>query len=108
MCTMIAAKLPLTAAAKGPRGWFPADHAYLAYDHPCTLAAEHALLLDFVREADGPGQRLAVELPLPDAVALRDALTRAIDQATAEDTAVDAARDGVAPDPETLDSASDS
>ena len=104
MCTMIAAKLPLTAAAKGPRGWFPADHAYVAYDHPFTLAAEHALLLDFVREADGPGQRL----PLPDAVALRDALTRAIDQATAEDTAVDAAHDGVAPEPETLDSASDS
>ena len=99
MCTMIAAKLPLTAAAKGPRGWFPADHAYVAYDHPAQLAAEHALLLDFVREADGPAQRLAVELPLPDAVALRDALTRAIDQA--------AAHDAVAEQPVAIDSAID-
>ena len=97
MCTMIAAKLPLTAAAKGPAGWFPADHAYLAYDHPARLAAEHALLLDFVREADGPAQRLAVELPLDDAVALRDALSRAIDQA--------AAHEGVAAAAPVLDSA---
>src|SRR5437763_389315 len=57
MCTMIAAKLPLEGSGKGPAGWFPIDHAYIAYDHTFHVQLEHALTLDFVNEARGPGAR---------------------------------------------------
>jgi hypothetical protein len=34
----------------------------VSYDHPYDLPLEHALNIDFVNEAAGPGARVAVEL----------------------------------------------
>ncbi len=34
----------------------------MSYDHPFNAPLEHALNIDFVDEAQGPGARVAVEL----------------------------------------------
>jgi len=90
MCTMIGEKIALHASAKGGAEWFTADHAYVAYDHPTHANLDHALGIDFVRETPDGGdsrmQRIAVELDLHNARAIRDALTRAIDQAALHDS----------------------
>jgi hypothetical protein len=62
MCTTIAEKAPIAGSAKGPRGWFPFAEVYVAYDHPFHAPLEHAVGLDFVNEAAGPGARVAVEI----------------------------------------------
>ncbi|MBI3824820.1 MAG: hypothetical protein HY294_02355 [Candidatus Rokubacteria bacterium] len=45
----------------GPQ-WFEVREANVSYDHPYDLPLEHALNIDFVNEALGPGARVAVEL----------------------------------------------
>ena len=62
MCTTIAGKCPVSGSAKGPDGWFRLDQAYVGYDHPVHAPLDHALSLDFVSEAIGPGARVGVEL----------------------------------------------
>lgn len=74
MCTMIAEKRALDGAGKGPQGWFALDQVYVTYDHPFELKLEHALNIDFVNEAAGPGARVAVELTRESAEALVEAI----------------------------------
>ena len=83
MCTMIAGKVAITGSAKGAGGWFALDQAYVSYDHPFHLRGEHALNLDFVNEALGPGARVAVELPLASARRLAAAILAALERAEA-------------------------
>lgn len=85
MCTMIADKLPLGGSAKGPQGWFSLDHAYVGYDHPTHAPYEHALTLDFVCEASGPGARVAVELSRQDARQLAEGILAALDEGAKHD-----------------------
>jgi hypothetical protein len=63
MCTMITerAGIDLGRGKSGP-GWFVVDEANVSYDHPYDLPLEHALNIDFVNAAGGPGARVAVEL----------------------------------------------
>ena len=82
MCTMIAETLPLPASATNGARWFRTDHLYLAYDHPTHAHLDHALGIDFVRDADGLLDGVDLELDLDAARALRDALTRTIAAAT--------------------------
>lgn len=71
MCTMITARTDI-ALGRGKRGpdWFVVDEANVSYDHPYDLPLEHALNIDFVNAAGGPGARLAVELSVEAARAL--------------------------------------
>lgn len=62
MCTTIADKAAVAGSGKGATGWFAVDQVYVGYDHPYHAPLEHALSLDFVNEAAGPGARVAVEL----------------------------------------------
>ena len=62
MCTMIAEQVETDGSGKGKAGWFTLRQAYVSYDHPFDVPLEHALNLDFVNEAQGPGARVAVEL----------------------------------------------
>jgi hypothetical protein len=62
MCTMIVEKVPVSGSGKSGNGWFPVDQANVSYDHPFNAPLEHALNIDFVNEALGPGARVAVEL----------------------------------------------
>ena len=80
MCTMIVGKTPMTGSAKGPEGWFAIDHAYIGYDHPTHTSGEHALTVDFVNEAVGPGARTAVELPRASARQLAHQILATLDQ----------------------------
>lgn len=81
MCTMIADKIHLAGSAKGPQGWFEVTQAYVGYDHPVHAPVEHALSLDFVNEAQGPGTRLAVELTRDSARELAEHLLQTLDAA---------------------------
>jgi hypothetical protein len=62
MCTMIAHQVKIEGRGKSGLEWFDVREANVSYDHPYDLPLEHALNIDFVNEALGPGTRVAVEL----------------------------------------------
>ncbi len=62
MCTMIVHQAKIDGRGKGANGWFKVEEANVYYDNPYELPLEHALNIDFVNEAEGPGARVAVEL----------------------------------------------
>ena len=62
MCTMIVHQAKIDGRGKGTGGWFEVKEANVSYDHPYDMPLEHALNIDFVNEALGPGARVAVEL----------------------------------------------
>lgn len=62
MCTMIVQRAKIDGSGKGAQGWFSVREANVSYDHPYHVPLEHALNIDFVNEAEGPGARVAVEL----------------------------------------------
>jgi hypothetical protein len=63
MCSYIVEKAALYGSAKGPRSeWMRIDTANVYYDHPYYTPLDHALAIDFVSEADGARERVAVEL----------------------------------------------
>ena len=70
MCTMIVNQAVINGSGKGAKGWFKVDQVNVSYDHPYHVALEHALNIDFVNEAEGPGARVAVELTLESARSL--------------------------------------
>ncbi len=70
MCTWITQRSAVTGSGKGASGWFPLTHATVYFDHPYHAPLDHALNIDFVNEAAGPGARVAVELSAESARAL--------------------------------------
>jgi len=62
MCTMIVHQAKIEGRGKNGHGWFEVREANVSYDHPYDMPLEHALNIDFVNEAQGPGSRVAVEL----------------------------------------------
>jgi len=64
---MIAKQVPIDGSGKGKNGWFEVRQLNVSYDHPYDMPLEHALNIDFVNEAEGPGARVAVELTLESA-----------------------------------------
>jgi hypothetical protein len=70
MCSYIVEKAKLLGSAKGPSGWMRVDTANVYYDHPWHAPLDHALGIDFVCEADGARERVAVELSRESALAL--------------------------------------
>ena len=82
MCTMIVQQVKIDGSGKGLNGWFSLKEANVSYDHPFSAPLEHALNIDFVNEAQGPGARVAVELSAEAARALVEAINSVL--ATAE------------------------
>jgi hypothetical protein len=78
MCTMIVEKALISGSGKGQQGWFTLNKANVSYDHPFHAPLEHALNIDFVNEADGPGARVAVELTAESARQLVQAINAAL------------------------------
>lgn len=76
MCTMIVERVEIDGSGKGKTGWFNLREANVSYDHPFNAPLEHALNIDFVNEAQGPGARVAVELS---AEAARDLVKTILD-----------------------------
>lgn len=87
MCTYITEKAEIVGSAKGPNGWMRIDTANIYFDHPFHAPLDHALNIDFVGEADGARQRVAVELSAESA----RALIRKIEAALASGEATHAA-----------------
>lgn len=81
MCTMIVEKVEIDGSGKGTSGWFALRQANVSYDHPFNAPLEHALNIDFVDEAQGPGARVAVELSAEAARSLVDTILAVLDQA---------------------------
>ena len=83
MCTMIVEKVEVDGSGKGKNGWFTLDRANVSYDHPFNAPMEHALNIDFVNEAQGPGARVAVELSAEAARSLVETIVAVLDRAEA-------------------------
>jgi Family of unknown function (DUF6295) len=62
MCSYIVEKARLVGSAKGPNGWMRVDTANVYFDHPFHAPLDHALGIDFINEAAGGRERVAVEL----------------------------------------------
>ena len=83
MCTMISQQVEIEGSGKGTGGWFAVRTANVSYDHPFNVPLEHALNLDFVNEALGPGARVAVELNAESARALVETIQAVLARAEA-------------------------
>jgi hypothetical protein len=81
MCTMIAQQIKIDGSGKIGNGWFTLKEANVSYDHPFNAPLEHALNIDFVNEAQGPGARVAVELSADAALALVEAIQEVLKKA---------------------------
>ncbi len=83
MCTMIVEQVEIDGSGKGRSGWFPLREANVSYDHPFNAPLEHALNIDFVNEAQGPGARVAVEISAEAARSLAQTILVVLDRAEA-------------------------
>ncbi len=83
MCTMIVEQAKIAGSGKGVSGWFTLDQVNVSYDHPFHAPQEHALNIDFVNDAQGPGARVAVELSPESARELVQAILAALARAEA-------------------------
>lgn len=83
MCTMIVQQVDVEGSGKGTGGWFSVRQANVSYDHPFNAPMEHALNIDFVDEAQGPGARVAVELSATAARSLVETILAVLDRAEA-------------------------
>jgi len=83
MCSMIAEQIKIDGCGKGSGGWFDLREADVSYDHPFNAPFEHALNIDFVNEAQGPGARVAVELSAEAARELALTILATLDRAEA-------------------------
>jgi Family of unknown function (DUF6295) len=84
MCTMITRQAQIEGAGKGADGWFSLGQVNVSFDHPFRAPLEHALNIDFVNEALGPGARVAVELSGESARSLVRVILEALQEGEAE------------------------
>jgi hypothetical protein len=78
MCTYLTEKIEVDGSGKGAQGWFGLTHATVYVDHPQHARYEHTVNVDFLNPGMGPSARVAVELTEEAAVALADAIHRAL------------------------------
>lgn len=83
MCTMIVERVEIDGSGKGREGWFELREANVSYDHPFNAPLDHALNIDFVNEAQGPGARVAVELSAEAARSLVETILAVLERAEA-------------------------
>lgn len=81
MCTMIVERVEIDGSGKGREGWFELREANVSYDHPFNAPLDHALNIDFVNEAQGPGARVAVELSAEAARSLVETILAVLERA---------------------------
>jgi len=81
MCTFISHSTRIAGSGKGAAGWFAVSQANVGFDHATHAPLEHALLLDFVNPALGPGARVAVEMNIASGKALIERLQAVIEEA---------------------------
>lgn len=84
MCSYIVKKAALVGSAKGAKGWMRVDTANVYYDHPYHAPLDHALGIDFINEAAGGRDRVAVELSAESARALVAQILAALESGETE------------------------
>lgn len=93
MCTMITETVAVEGCGRAQTGWIDLQAANVSFDHPFQAPLEHALNIDFVNPARGPGARVAVELTAETARALAATILAVLERAEAAGHA-EAARPG--------------
>lgn len=83
MCTMIVQQAQIEGSGKRGENWFRLRQVNVSFDHPFDAPFEHALNIDFVNEAQGPGARVAVELSAEAARRLVEAIQAVLQRAEA-------------------------
>lgn len=78
MCSYIVEKARMSGSAKGANGWMRIDAANVYYDHPYHAPLDHALAIDFICEADGARERVAVEMSKESALELIEKIKAAL------------------------------
>jgi hypothetical protein len=79
MCSYIVEKAKLIGVAKGPNSaWMKVDTAIVYYDHPYEAHLDHALCVDFICEADGARERVAIEISREAALELMEKVKAAL------------------------------
>lgn len=78
MCSYIVEKARMSGSAKGANGWMRIDAANVYYDHPYHTPLDHALAIDFICEADGARERVAVEMSRESALELIEKIKAAL------------------------------
>ena len=78
MCTYQTHKIRIDGSGKAKKGWISLSEATVYVDHPVHLQQDHAVNIDFLDPSQGPSARVAVELTEEAALALADAIHRAI------------------------------
>jgi hypothetical protein len=78
MCTYLTEKIAIAGSGKSAGGWFSLSHGLVYVDHPYHAPYEHTVNIDFVNPDQGPSARVAVELTEEAALALADAIHRAL------------------------------
>jgi len=84
MCTWITEKADIAGHGKGVADWIRLTKANVYYDHPVSAPLDHALIIDFVDEAAGPGARVSVELSAQSARELLRAIHAALETGQAQ------------------------
>ncbi len=83
MCTYLTEKIAVDGSGKGATGWFSAAEATVHVDHPVHAPYGHTVNIDVLNPALGPSARVALELTQETALALADAIRRAVASAPA-------------------------
>lgn len=81
MCTYQTQKIRIDGSGKARKGWISLSEATVYVDHPVHMQQDHTVNIDFLDPAQGPSARVAVELSEEAALALADAIHRAIEAA---------------------------
>jgi len=80
---MIVKQVEIEGCGKGANGWFDVRPPPAPPPPPPNARLDHALNLDFVNEAQGPGARVAVELSAESARTLMEAIQAVLARAEA-------------------------
>ena len=84
MCSYIVEKARLIGTAKGPGSdWMKVDTANVYYDHPYEAQLDHALCVDFICEANGGRERVAIEISRESALELMEKIKAALESGDA-------------------------
>lgn len=83
MCTYLTEEIPVDGSGKGAGGWFGARKAIVYIDHPVHAPFGHTVNIDVLNPELGPSARVALELTEQTALALAEAIQRAIQSAPA-------------------------
>jgi len=83
MCTYLTEHVQIDGSGKGAAGWFGANRATVYVDHPVHAPYGHSVNIDVINPRLGPSARVALELTEESALALAEAIQKAISHAPA-------------------------